>query len=214
MMLLEEIFKSKKAEHSDAFNLRIHRGLSWLKKSAELDQDLDLKFISLWVSFNALYAQDVAIMQDKQSLKQFLSLICQKDQEQKIDHILWQKFNHLIVLLLENPYIYQGFWDYQNQKISQISWKAGFDQEKKQAHRALQAKDSAHILWMFFNRLYTLHNQMILGGTTYNSAVNRKQLQDACTILAALLPTFIYIFLENSQSLDLVQPFYPMVQVS
>jgi len=104
-------------------------------------------------------------MQDKQSLKQFLSLICQKDQEQKIDHILWQKFNHLIVLLLENPYIYQGFWDYQNRKISQISWKAGFDQEKKQAHRALQVKDSAHILWMVFNRLYTLHNQMILGGT-------------------------------------------------
>ena len=55
---------------------------------------------------------------------------------------------------------------------------------------------------------------MILGGMTYNSAVNRKQLQDACTLLAALLPVFIYVFLENSHSLDLVQPFYPMVQVS
>ena len=66
MMLLEEIFKSKKAEHSDYFNLRIHRGLSWLKKSIELDSDLDLKFMSLWISFNAIYAQDVAITQDKQ----------------------------------------------------------------------------------------------------------------------------------------------------
>ena len=36
MMLLEEIFKSKKAEHSDYFNLRIHRGLSWLKKIARI----------------------------------------------------------------------------------------------------------------------------------------------------------------------------------
>ncbi len=214
MMLLEEIFKSKKAQHSDAFNLRIHRGLSWLKKSVELDQDLDLKFISLWVSFNALYAQDGAMMQNKQSLKQFLSLIWQKDQEHKIDHLLWQKWNHLIILLLENPYVYQGFWDYQNQKISQISWKATFDQEKKQAHRALQAKDSASILWMLFNRLCTLHHQMILGGMTYKSAVNRKQLQDACTLLTALLPTFIYVFLENPESFDLAQPFYPMVQVS
>ncbi len=35
-MLLEEIFKSKKLEHTDQFNLRIHRGLSWLKKSIDL----------------------------------------------------------------------------------------------------------------------------------------------------------------------------------
>lgn len=69
MMLLEEIFKSKKAEHSDYFNLRIHRGLSWLKKSVELDSDLDLKFMSLWISFNAIYAQDAGLNQDKQSLR-------------------------------------------------------------------------------------------------------------------------------------------------
>ncbi len=55
---------------------------------------------------------------------------------------------------------------------------------------------------------------MILGGMTYKSAVNRKQLQDACTLLTALLPTFIYVFLENPESFDLAQPFYPMVQVS
>ncbi|WP_228146873.1 hypothetical protein [Acinetobacter sp. ANC 4470] len=64
-MLLGKIFKSKKAQHSDTFNLRIHRGLSWLKKSTELDQDLDLQFISLWGSFKALYAQDVAGMPNK-----------------------------------------------------------------------------------------------------------------------------------------------------
>ncbi|MGE8559075.1 MAG: hypothetical protein ACN6NU_11520 [Acinetobacter sp.] len=214
MMLLEEIFKSKKAEHSDYFNLRIHRGLSWLKKSVELDSDLDLKFMSLWISFNAIYAQDAGLNQDKQSLRQFLYLICQKDQDHKIYHILWDKFSQPIRLLLENPYVYQGFWDYQNQKISQRSWKEDFDQEKKKVHKALQEKSSVDILFVVFNRLYTLRNQMIHGGATYNSSVNRRQLQDACNILVALLPIFMLVLLENAKTLDLGKPFYPVVQVS
>jgi Apea-like HEPN len=214
MMLLEEIFKSKKAEHSDYFNLRIHRGLSWLKKSVELDNDLDLKFMSLWISFNAIYAQDAGLNQDKQSLRQFLYLICQKDQEHKIYHILWDKFSQPIRLLLENPYVYQGFWDYQNQKISQRSWKEDFDQEKKKVHKALQKKSSVDILFVVFNRLYTLRNQMIHGGATYNSSANRRQLQDACNILVALLRIFMLVLLENAKTLDLGKPFYPVVQVS
>jgi len=214
MFILEEVFKSKKAEHSDYFNLRIHRGLSWLKKSLELDSDLDLKFMSLWISFNAIYAQDAELNQDKQSLRQFLYLICQKDQEHKIYHILWAKFSHPIRLLLENPYMHQGFWDYQNQKISQRSWKEDFDQEKKKVHKALQEKASVDILFVVFNRLYTLRNQIIHGGATYNSSVNRQQLQDACNILVALLPIFMLVLLENAKTLDLGKPFYPVVQVS
>ena len=110
--------------------------------------------------------------------------------------------------------MYQGFWDFQNQKISQVTWKEDFEQEKKKVHRALQEKASVDILFVIFNRLYTLRNQMIHGGATYNSSVNRKQLQDACNILAALLPMFILVLLENAQTLDLGKPFYPMVQVS
>ncbi len=89
MLLIEEIFKSKKTQFSDQFNLRIHRGLSWLKKSMDLHDDLDLQFISLWISFNAIYAQDLVSAQDKQSLRQFLYLICQKDSKHKIYKILW-----------------------------------------------------------------------------------------------------------------------------
>lgn len=33
VLVLEEVYKSKKIENSEQFNLRIHRGLSWLKKS-------------------------------------------------------------------------------------------------------------------------------------------------------------------------------------
>jgi len=214
MMMLEEIFKDKKAENSDQFNLRIHRGLSWLKKAKQLDQELDLQFIALWVSFNAIYAQDLLMTQDKQSLRQFLHLICQKDQEDKIYNILWEKYSQPIRLLLDNQYIYQGFWDYQNQKISLDACKTGLLEEKQKVLHALGQKDSVDILMVLFNRLYTLRNQIVHGGATYSSSVNRPQLKDACRILDALLPVFILVLLENAPSLDLGKPFYPVVQVS
>ena len=214
MMLLEEIFKSKKAEHTDQFNLRIHRGLSWLKKSQDLQEDLDLQFISLWVSFNAIYAQDLQISQDKQTLRQFLHLICQKDTEHKIYKILWERFSQPIRVFLDNPYVYQGFWDYQNQKISQQACREGLEHEKQKVLRALKEQDSVDILMVLFNRMYTLRNQLIHGGATYNSSVNRKQLKDACSILSALLPIFMFVLLENAATLDLGKPFYPVVQVS
>ena len=213
MLLIEEIFKSKKNEYSDAFNLRIHRGLSWLKKANTLNEDADLQFLSLWVSLNALYAQDLLSAQHEQSLPQFIHQIFQKDAQGKIAHILWEKFSQPIQQLLDNQYAYQGFWDYQNKTMSAMACKAGLEQEKQQVRLAQGNKASAEILLIVFQRLSTLHHQLVHGGSAYHSAVNRKQLQDGCRILLALLPVFILVLLENAQSLDLGKPYYPMVQV-
>ncbi len=43
MLLLEEIYKSHKAQNSAHFNLRIHRGLGWFKKSLKY-------WIRIWIS--------------------------------------------------------------------------------------------------------------------------------------------------------------------
>ena len=214
MLLIEEVFKSKKNEFSAPFNLRLHRGISWFKRSIDLGDDLDLQFITLWVSFNAIYARDLSISQDKQALRQFLFLICSKDKNDRIYNMIWEKFSHPIRTLLNNYYVYQGFWDYQNQKISQDACRADFEEEKAKVYLALQEKDTVAILFILFNRLYTLRNQVMHGGSTYNSSVNRQQLTDACTILSALIPVFIYVLLENAQSLDLGKPFYPVAQVN
>ena len=214
MQMLEEIFKSKKAENTDQFNLRIHRGISWLKKAIQLDGDIDLKFMSLWVSFNAIYAQDLTISQDKQSLRQFIYKVCQVDHQYRIYNLIWDKYSQLVRLLLDNPYIFQSFWDYQNQKVEQHIWKLDFETERKKVHQALQSRDTVDILFVLFNRLYTLRNQLVHGGATYNSSINRRQLQDGCNVLSALLPVFISLLLENAKKLDLGKPFYPVVQMS
>ncbi|OTG83980.1 HEPN domain-containing protein [Acinetobacter sp. ANC 4648] len=214
MFVLEEIFKSKKCENTDQFNLRIHRGLSWFKRAVQLDDDLDMKFICLWISFNAIYAQELVVTQDKPTFRTFLEAIFQADAEHRIDYLLWEKMSLPIRVLLNHPYAFQEFWDYQNNKISQFSWKKEFEQEKQKVYQALQKKDSVDILCMLFSRLYTLKQQILSGGVTYKSSVNRQQLQDSCNILSAFIPIFIRLLLENAQTLDLEKPFYPVVQMS
>lgn len=213
MMLLEEIFKSQKSEYSDAFNLRMQRGLSWLKKANDLQDDLDLQFISLWVCMNAIYAQDVQLTEKQPRFLQFIDSIFHNDIDGKIHGLLWGKLQFPIQQLLNNPYIYQGYWDYQNQNVSALACQTGLAQEKQNITIALENKASATILQILFSRLYTLRKQLLHGGTTYHSAMNRKQLKDGCSVLSTLLPVFILLLLENAQAMDLQKPFYPSVQV-
>lgn len=214
MLVLEDVFKNKKAEHSEAFNLRLHRGISWFKKAMLLDADLDLKFLTLWISFNAIYAREGAVLQPQQGVKQFLATLYQLDDEHKIEFVLGHKCKQTIHAILENPYIYQGFWDYHNHKVSQLSWKTDFEAEQRVVHQAVQGRKSVDILCFVFSRLNTLRNQILQGGVTYNSVVNRRYVAEGCTILSALMPIFMFILLEHPTQLDSDKPFYPVMQVS
>ena len=72
-------------------------------------------------------------------------------------------------------------------------------------------KDTAKILMIVFDRLYVLRNQMVHGGATWNSSVNRSQVRDGVSILSSLLPIFIDIMLEN-HDYDWGQPLYPVIK--
>ncbi|NNG77218.1 hypothetical protein HLH10_13210 [Acinetobacter sp. ANC 4277] len=214
MLVLEEIYRSKKNEYSTPFNLRIQRSLSWFKKALVLHDDLDIQFIMVWVAFNALYAQEQAADEEQHTLRQFLNSMCHKDIDQKIFRILWEKKQPTIRLLLSNPYLDQSFWDWRNQKISEETWRSAFDTEQQQFQQILQNHDSVSLLVSLFSRLATLHQQLSQGGATYNSAINRKQLANACSVLSVLVPSFIQILLENVENIEFSKPFYPVVQVS
>ena len=59
-----------------------------------------------------------------------------------------------------------------------------------------------------------LKNQLLQGGISYSSAINRPQLKDSCEILLVLLPAFLLLLIENTDILDVGQVFYPMMQMS
>ena len=50
---------------------------------------------------------------------------------------------------------------------------------------------------ILFDRIYTLRNQLIHGGATWLSKVNRDQVRDGSRILIELVPAMIHLVMEN-----------------
>ncbi|MHA5056658.1 hypothetical protein ACX2CK_07770 [Acinetobacter schindleri] len=214
MMLLEEIYKTTKAQRSEYFNLRVQRSLSWLRKAVELHADYDFQFLSLWIGLNALYVQENEDSLDQQALTQFLHLILSKDQEKRISQILLGRYEITLHALLDNQYLTQQYWDYQHNKISQSNCREMLKQQKIEAQQALGQQDILKMLSEVFKRFTILRQQILQGGVSYASALSRKQMQESCSLFSALLNTFIYILLEYAAVMDSGKAYYPVVQVN
>ena len=192
-------------------SLRIHRSLSWLQ-CAEQQENEDSRFISLWISFNAAYAHEIDNRQqfrERRVLLNFFKLLLDVDSENQLYQIVWNEFPNSIRMLISNQYVFQQFWDYQNQKIPEAQWKESFETSKVQANKALGRMETIKVLAIVFDRLYTLRNQLIHGGATWNGSVNREQLRDAARILGQVVPTIIHIMLNNKPGI-IGQPCYPV----
>ena len=88
---------------NDSFNLRLYRANSWLKKAEASEADDDIRFITLWIAFNAAYAKEIeagAQLSDRSTFRQFLHTICRLDKGQRIYRLVWETFSGSIRLLL------------------------------------------------------------------------------------------------------------------
>ncbi|MDG6896062.1 HEPN domain-containing protein [Volucribacter amazonae] len=207
---LKQKHRELREQLSAQLSLRIHRSLSWLNK-AEQSNDMDSQFIFSWIAFNAAYAKDLFNCQsERDQLKDFLQLICQLDQQKHLYRLIWQQFPKAIRTLLENQFVYQPFWNYYNQ-YQLNDWRVSFEREKQQAYQALAQQNTIEILHIIFSRLYTLRNQLVHGGATWNSAVNRSQIRDACGIMMNLVPIIIDIMLDNPTQ-QWGEVFYPVIE--
>jgi hypothetical protein len=68
------------------------------------------------------------------------------------------------------------------------------------------------ILEILFDRLYTLRNQILHGGATWNSKVNRSQVQDGQSIIGFLIPNFLQIMMDN-QNENWGKLVFPVVEI-
>ena len=205
-MSYERLKQRQRAErhtHNENLALRTHRSLSWLNR-AEQAEDLDGQFIFLWIAFNAAYATEIderLRLSEQETFKLFLNKLCELDQRNTLEKLVWQAFPGNIRVLLDNPFVFQSFWDYQNGKLSHEDWQQRFIAGKQRAKIALGSRDTATVLAVVFSRLYTLRNQLIHGGATWNGQVNREQLRDCVAILGQLVPLVIEIMLDNPNTL-------------
>ena len=214
-------FKTLKARHRrdrDAYplnlNLRVHRALSWLDRAEKSNEDRDSQFIFLWIAFNAAYAQEYNLSSPENSqdtIFRFFRKISKLDKHNYLYDLIWTEYTSSIRLLLKNPYIHRGFWDISRGKITKDEWKVSFKKDNEMARKALQSSNTPMVLKVIFHRLYTLRNQLVHGGATWNGQVNREQIRDSSSLMSKLVPVMILIMMENPGELW-GDPSYPVVE--
>lgn len=210
-----KLYKETRDSCDESFCIRIHRALSWMKKAEELPkEDIDLKFVSLWIAFNCAYGKELSQEEyfgEKVGYRDFLTVISDLDEEKILDKILWDRFSKSIKTLLENKFTYQPYWNYYNGDEKSADWESTFQNYNKKALNALMTQNTALVLNIVFDRLYTIRNQLFHGGATCNSKANRLQLHDGCEILSEIMPAIITIML-NHHDRDWGRAYYPYVK--
>jgi hypothetical protein len=176
--------------------VRLHRAISWLKCAEENTTNHDLQFLSLWISYNACYAIDEKSeneLTERKQFNEFISKLVSYDHEKRFCNLLWQKFSGPVRLIIDNQFIYKPFWD--AQRGENVNWKKLFYKSNEDANRYLSKNEVAKLIEVVLDRLYMLRNQLMHGGATYKSKVNRTQVRDACNILKLLIPIIIDIMI-------------------
>jgi len=197
---LKELHRLKRDNYTDEFSIRIHRSLSWIGRAEKKDEDIDARFIFYWIAFNSAYSAIQTSQYfdtERRIYKDFFEKILKYDKNEHVYDAIWKEFSGSVRSLLNNQYIFGPFWNFQNGHEGFDDWEVKFNESKSIALKALQNKNTLMILEILFDRLYTLRNQILHGGATWNSKVNRSQVQDGQSIIGFLIPNFLQIMMDN-----------------
>ncbi len=199
--------------HPIPLTLRVHRALSWLGRAEAEDDDLDVRFILLWIGFNAAYAADLdsAFDSERGHFKAFFERLVRLDQEQRIYEAVWGRFSNEIRLLLNNKFVFAPFWANENGVPGNDDWADRLAASQKVVAAAMVKRNTPKILSVMFDRLYVLRNQLIHGGATWHSSVNRDQVRDGAAVMGWLLPIFVDIMMDHPEH-EWGMPYYPVVE--
>jgi hypothetical protein len=199
---LKQLLKSKRDGFSTIHGTRLHRALSWLNCAAKQQDDVDLQLISLWIAFNACYAIDQGgseSLAERFAFQRFVEKLVSHDQDKKIYACLWQTYSGPVKALIKNPYVYSGFWQAKREDVNSENWRNEFDQLSVSALNHLSRQNVPELLGIVLDRLFVLRNQLIHGGATYASQINREQVEDGAQLLSSLVPIMIEIMLNGEQ---------------
>jgi hypothetical protein len=199
--------RAERDRWTENLGLRVHRALSWLNRAEQLEEqhDLDGQFIVLWIAFNAAYATEIDEKyreSEQQTFRGFLEKLTELDQAHKrFDALVWTEFPKSIRVLLDNRYVFADFWYWQNGSLSEAEFQAKFAAANRAAHVALGRQDTVTVLSIVLSRIYVLRNQLVHGGATWGSSVNREQLRDCTNFMAKLVPLVIEVMMDHPQTL-------------
>ena len=201
---LKERQRAERHGWPENLSLRVHRALSWLHRAEQLAQgeDVDGEFIFLWIAFNAAYAQEFGFERsEREQFGRFCGALLSVDAGGSLHRVLFDRFSGPVRTLIDNRYVFEPFWKALREHDSSGQWVKQFEASQRAALRAVMLKETAIVLGIVLDRLYVLRNQLMHGGATWNSSVNREQVRDCTNFLARLVPAVIAIMLDRPDTL-------------
>lgn len=199
-------------DQPEGLRVRIHRAISWLARAEQETQDPDAAFIFHWIALNAAYAHEFGFEEHELTqMKRSIAVLIEQDGGQRLHAVLFRQFPGPIRTLIDNRFIFEPFWRALREHDGSGRWERQFSDSREIAMRAVLEKRADVLLQVVFDRLYTLRNQFMHGGTTWASSVNRTQLKDGVSILGTLVPVIIDLMV-GMKDVDLGQETFPVLR--
>ncbi len=214
MKALRAKFKSLPEERlttNQPFAVRVHRALSWLERAGE-PKDLESRFIFAWIAFNALYGQSreglpTARSQpnfgggDRDEYISFLNKLAQLDGPRLLAAAM--PIQAFLRELVGCKYLYFSYWR------NMPDWSESLARDVSGFGKALQSRNVGRIYSLAFDRLYVMRLQLLHGGATFGSRVNRKTLQLCEVILRQLMRAILETMVDHGLDVDWGDFSYP-----
>lgn len=189
----------------DPLMLRMRRVTSWVTSAAQEGRDDDTAFACYWVAFNALYGDDTGLVKLEETERAIYRRCIEKVADtgplglyREIDEALGQQE---IRALVNDRYILVPYWHI-------AGWERALREDAQRLDNALQWKNVKDVLCLIFDRLYVLRNQLLHGGATWGSSVNRAEVAMGRRFAAFLVPLMASRVLDNADA-DRGKPYYP-----
>ena len=107
---LKEKQRAVRGSFPEGLGLRVHRAISWLGRAEAETNDPDIRFILLWIGFNAAYAAEIE--RDSESerglFQAFFETVVRLDSDDRVYRTVWQRFPQEIRLLLANRHVFSA----------------------------------------------------------------------------------------------------------
>ena len=204
-------------------SLRIHRAISWGRQAEQLSDNLDVRFMFLWIGFNSLYSREpnAAIAEGQNAketikeIREYLDVLVPLNSD-LIHKVFWEGDAFCAgLLLMKDPYLFQFFWKVKTDPAKQNKWFAEWESNKRKFCQAKsfddtqKEKEIPNILsFTIFRRLCVLRNQVMHGSATHKSSKNRNALHRGVIVMERFLPICIDLMLKNPSE-DWGKPLYP-----
>jgi hypothetical protein len=197
---LKRRHRETRGAQPEALRVRIHRAISWLARAEAEADDPDAQFLFLWIALNAAYASEFGFeVSERDQARTFLASLLTVDTYGLLHAALFRQFTGPIRTLIDNKFVFEPFWKAMREHDSSDRWQEQFAASRKLALRAVMEQQTDTLLGIVLDRLYVLRNQLVHGGSTWNSSTNRAQVNDGAHILRSLVPIVLELMMRWSR---------------